>query len=190
MLRFAVVLLSVLLSLHAEEITVDTKAMTKVHNDLRKKYDSPPLAYSKDLENAAKKWAAHLQADNCSMMHSQGKVGPSGENLYWASASKKANAKDEQGNWVWQNSLQNISEADVVQAWYDEVQWYDYETNSCDKGRMCGHYTQVVWNTTKELGCAAMACADRSQVWVCEYAPAGNVSIRHASGKMEKLRPY
>lgn len=180
----------VLLSLNAEEITVDTKAMTKAHNDLRIKYGSPPLTYSKKLENAAKKWAAHLQANGCSMVHSQGAVGPLGENLYWSSAFKKANAKDEKGHWIWQRSLQDIDEASVVQAWYDEVQWYDYETNSCDKGRMCGHYTQIVWHTTTELGCAAMACDDRSQVWICEYAPAGNVFIHHASGKVEKLRPY
>lgn len=190
MKRFVVVLVLVYFSLNAEEIAVDTKAMTKAHNDLRKKYDSPPLTYSKDLENAAKKWAVRLQADGCAMVHSKGAVGPFGENLYWASAFKKADAKDEKGNWIWQRSLQDIDEAAVVQAWYDEVQWYDYATNSCDQGEMCGHYTQVVWNTTKELGCAAVACDDRSQVWVCEYAPAGNLSIRHASGKVEKLRPY
>ncbi len=190
MIRFAFVLVFALLSLKAEEITVDAIAMTKAHNDLRKKYGSPPLTYSKNLEDAAKKWAAHLQAEGCAMVHSQGAVGPTGENLYWASASKKANVKDEKGHWLWQNSLQDIDEAAVVQGWYDEVQWYDYETNSCEKDRMCGHYTQVIWNTTTELGCAATACTDRSQVWVCEYAPAGNVSIRQASGKVEKLRPY
>ncbi len=190
MIRFVFLLALALVSIHAEEIKVDVEAMTKAHNNLRKKHNSPSLTYSKSLENAAKKWAAHLQTGGCTMVHSQGAVGPTGENLYWASASKKATAKDAKGNWIWQNSLQNINESAVVQAWYDEVQWYDYETNRCEKGQMCGHFTQVVWNMTTELGCAAMACADRSQVWVCEYAPAGNISIRHDSGKVEKLRPY
>jgi pathogenesis-related protein 1 len=39
---------------------------------------------------------------------------------------------------------------------------------------MCGHYTQVVWKDSKEVGCAAYQCDDKSQVWVCQYKPAGN----------------
>jgi len=176
--------------IYAEVIAIDAKAITKAHNDLRKKYKAAPLKYSSSLEKAALKWAEKLKKDGCGMVHSHGKVGPYGENLYWASPKKRANTKDANGKWIWHNSLQKVKEAAVVQAWYDEVQWYDYETNRCEEGQMCGHFTQVVWNTTTELGCAAMACDDRSQVWVCEYAPAGNVSIRHSDGSLEVLKPY
>ena len=32
----------------------------------------------------------------------------------------------------------------AVQAWYDEKDFYNYgKTESCDKGAVCGHYTQV-----------------------------------------------
>ncbi len=190
MMRIALIWSLVFTYIYAQEIKVDAGAITKAHNDLRKKYDSPSLKYSKSLEKAAKKWAAKLQADGCGMVHSHGKVGETGENLYWASAIKSANAKDAKGNWIWHSKLKKVKEKAVVQAWYDEVQWYDYKTNSCEEGQMCGHYTQVIWNTTTELGCAAMACDDRSQVWVCEYSTPGNVSIHHASGKIEKLKPY
>jgi len=191
-MRF-ILLISLLVStyIYAEELSVDSDAITKVHNELRVKYKSPPLHYSKKLEKAARSWAKKLQGDGCGMVHSHGKVGDYGENLYWASPKKTANAKDAAGNWIWHNTLQKVSERDVVEAWYSEVQWYDYETNSCAAGQMCGHYTQLIWNTTTELGCAAMACDDRSQVWVCEYAPAGNVSIHYpSSGKTKRLRPY
>lgn len=30
-----------------------------------------------------------------------------------------------------------------VQLWYDEKTDYDYDTQRCVVGRMCGHYTQV-----------------------------------------------
>ncbi len=30
-----------------------------------------------------------------------------------------------------------------VQGWYDEVADYDYASNSCGAGAVCGHYTQV-----------------------------------------------
>jgi len=190
MMRFALVFTLLLTYIYAQEVKVNADAITKAHNDLRKKYDSPALKYSKSLEKSAKKWALKLQADGCGMVHSHGKVGVTGENLYWASAIKTANAKDAKGKWIWHSKLKKVKEQEVVQAWYDEVQWYDYKTNSCEAGQMCGHYTQVIWNTTTQLGCAAMACDDRSQVWVCEYTTPGNVSMQYADGRVERLKPY
>jgi len=175
--------------IYAEEIPVDSEAITKAHNVLRAKYKSPPLKYSTSLEKAARRWAEKLQHDGCKMVHSHGKVGKTGENLYWASA-RIMTRTDGNGNKTQSRSLQKVKEREVVQAWYDEVKWYDYKTNSCEEGQMCGHYTQLIWNTTSEVGCAAMACADRSQVWVCEYTEPGNISIRYPDGKVEKLRPY
>ena len=29
--------------------------------------------------------------------------------------------------------------------WYGEVEDYHYDTNSCNEGKLCGHYTQVRW---------------------------------------------
>ncbi len=164
MMRLVLLLLLFFTYIYGQELNIDANAITKAHNDLRKNAGSPALKYSKDLEKAAKKWAEKLQADGCGMVHSHGSVGKTGENLYWASALKTATVRDGNGNWIWHNSLKKVKEEEVVQAWYDEVQWYDYATDSCAKGQMCGHYTQVVWNTTTELGCAAMACDDSSQV--------------------------
>ena len=31
----------------------------------------------------------------------------------------------------------------VVQSWYNEVANYHYSSNTCDPGKVCGHYTQV-----------------------------------------------
>jgi hypothetical protein len=37
-----------------------------------------------------------------------------------------------------------------------------------------GHYTQIVWRETKEVGCA-IDSAKGQDVLVCRYFPAGNV---------------
>ena len=179
----------ILSDVYAEEVTVNTKAITKAHNDLRAQYKLRGLKYSKTLEKAARKWAKKLQKDGCGMVHSHGKVGAYGENLYWASPRVMTKTTSD-GKQTQNRSLQKVQDHAVVQAWFDEVKWYDYQTNSCEPNQMCGHYTQVIWNTTREVGCAAMACDDRSQVWVCEYAPAGNITLIHANGKKEKLKPY
>ncbi len=31
----------------------------------------------------------------------------------------------------------------ATEKWFEEEQWYNYETDSCVPGEMCGHYTQV-----------------------------------------------
>jgi len=41
---------------------------------------------------------------------------------------------------------------DGVQAWYDEKFDYDYDTLGCTAGKLCGHYTQVVWATSRQVG--------------------------------------
>jgi len=153
---------------------VDPDATLAAHNKWRSEVGVAGLRWSEVLQQQADKWAAELEATNaCRMKHSG-----SGENLYWAGPLKAANAVDSEGNWIWQNSLQAISEANMVDSWGSEKQWYDYATNSCNApvGESCGHYTQVVWRDTQEVGCAKAVCDDFSQVWVCNYKPAGNVT--------------
>jgi hypothetical protein len=50
---------------------------------------------------------------------------------------------------------------------------YDYKSNTCHQGGPCGHYTQVVWSGTRELGCGVARSPSR-EIWVCNYNPPGN----------------
>ncbi|XP_072013924.1 uncharacterized protein [Amphiura filiformis] len=73
----------------------------------------------------------------------------------------------------------------TVIAWHDaEVENYNYSTGACN--RACGHYKQVVWATSRELGCSRAWCSKlidnegnfngETNRWIeaCNYAPAGN----------------
>jgi pathogenesis-related protein 1 len=151
---------------------VDSAAMLAAHNQWRSEVGVAGLRWSEALQRRAETWAAELKRGNgCKMKHSG-----SAENLFWAGPMQSADAKDGDGNWSWRNSLQAIAEADVVNNWGSEKQWYDYGRNTCSApaGKGCGHYTQVVWRDSREVGCAKAVCADYSQVWVCNYEPAGN----------------
>jgi len=57
-----------------------------------------------------------------------------------------------------------------------EGQYYDYASNTCAQGHICGHYTQVVWGATQKLGCARYACNGLTypSTIVCDYGPGGN----------------
>jgi pathogenesis-related protein 1 len=153
---------------------VDPAAIVAAHNVSRTAVGVAPVRWSDALRERAEKWAAHLRDhESCRMEHSPG----SGENLYKAGPHQAASERDSDGNWLWKNSLQSVSEADVVGLWDREKQWYDHATNTCSApaNKSCGHYTQVVWRNSLEVGCAKAICSDFSQVWVCNYAPAGNV---------------
>ena len=62
-------------------------------------------------------------------------------------------------------------------SWISEKQYYHHATNSCDAGRVCGHYTQVVWRNTTKIGCAIYTCPgfQYGSTVVCDYGPGGNI---------------
>jgi pathogenesis-related protein 1 len=161
-----VFLLYLMTTLSAQAESFDATEMLAVHNHWRTKVGSPPLIYSPELAASSQRWADHLKVENhCRMQHSQ-PDGKYGENLYWASAIRWSDGKRE---------VQQVSPQKVVDTWGNEVKDYNYALNSCTQGKMCGHYTQVVWKSTARVGCAFAVCADSSeQVWVCQYQTPGN----------------
>jgi pathogenesis-related protein 1 len=159
--------------LMADFIKIDKDKILQEHNKLRAKHFDSPLKYSKTLEESSKKWALHLaKEEGCKMVHSHGEYG---ENLFWASAQISKSKRSDEKKWHISRSAQKIDDKKPVQDWYSEIKFYNYKTMECKSGEMCGHYTQVVWKDSKEVGCAAYKCDDKSQIWVCQYKPAGNI---------------
>lgn len=76
------------------------------------------------------------------------------------------------------------SMADAVTDWYNEVQYYDYNTGDTTiVGEPVGHFTQVVWKDTTEIGCAVAYCENLNQryFYVCDYSPWGNFNDNNAA---------
>ena len=137
----------------------------EAHNKVRKKHGLKALKWSNALAAYSQQWANNLgSSGSCKMIHRPG-TPPYGENLYWASPLRWSTGE---------STIQDVTIKEVVKTWADEEKWYDYASNSCQPGKQCGHYTQIVWENTTEVGCAIKVCADKSQTWVCSYNPAGN----------------
>jgi pathogenesis-related protein 1 len=75
-----------------------------------------------------------------------------------------------------------VTLAGASASWASEEPDYDYASNGCS-GAECGHYTQIVWRDTHEVGCGVAACGTNSPFlpdfpdWtfvVCDYDPPGN----------------
>lgn len=128
--------------------------MVAAHNSWRQRVGVPPLTWSTSAAKVAQSWANQLKnTQNCQMSHNPDR-GEYGENIYWSSG-------------------RSSTSKDVVNSWGSEVQDYDYATNQCNRGKMCGHYTQVVWRDTTQVGCGKASC-DSVEIWVCNYSPPGN----------------
>ncbi len=146
----------------AQEITVDPEKMAEAHNKWRSEVGVSPLEWSPELAGMAREWANVLVKEGSRLRHSNRQN--VGENLFYASAKVWSDGRRE---------AQNVTESEVVDSWASEKKNYDYSNDSCSG--ICGHYTQIVWETTKEVGCAAALSEDKSQVWVCNYRPPGNI---------------
>ena len=78
----------------------------------------------------------------------------------------------------------------VIDAWYSEFQNYDYDKGSSKNGGVIGHFTQLVWKSTTEIGCAvAEGTWNRltpSYFICCNYVPEGNL---HGQYTRNVLKP-
>lgn len=143
----------------------EKQGMINSHNKWRSTVKTAPITWSNDLASSAQNYADILrEKQHCQMVHSHTK--DIGENLFWASPVMYSDGT---------SALQPVTATQVVDSWGGESKDYNYQTNTCKKGKICGHYTQVVWRDTTQVGCAKTVCSDNSQVWVCQYSPAGNV---------------
>lgn len=138
--------------------------MLAAHNAARQEVGLADLTWSAELAAYAQEWAEQLLREGGGLRHRPAADLASrdaGENLSSSQSSAPGGA------------MQHPSRA--VAGWVAEKSAYDYASNSCATGRICGHYTQIVWRETTEVGCGVARNDDATrEVWVCNYSPAGN----------------
>lgn len=133
----------------AEPLSPD--ALLARHNHYRQELKLEPLVWSETLAQSAQAWADQLAATG-SFKHS---TTPYGENLWMGTAGAYA-------------------QADMVDSWGREKQHYAHGVfPNVTTGGVVGHYTQIVWRNTRQVGCG-LATGKGSDVLVCQYDPPGN----------------
>jgi hypothetical protein len=107
------------------------------------------------LAQGAQQWANHLAADVHSLEHSDA----GGENL-WAGTT-------------------GASPTEMVDAWGAEKQFFINggtfpDVSTTGNWQDVGHYTQVIWSKTTEVGGATATDGDMTYL-VCRYSPPVNM---------------
>ncbi|KAH7308039.1 CAP domain-containing protein [Stachybotrys elegans] len=126
-----------------------TSAVLNSTNTYRAEHNASDVTWNETLARFA---SAHLDDDDggggCDFEHSGG---PYGENLAIGYPNVTAS----------------------VEAWGDERGGYDF--GAAEFSPETGHFTQLVWKDTTDVGCERRLCGRRGWYLACEYWPRGNV---------------
>uniref|UniRef100_F7C095 GLI pathogenesis-related 2 n=1 Tax=Xenopus tropicalis TaxID=8364 RepID=F7C095_XENTR len=124
------------------------------HNKYRRQHGAPQLQLSRELCDSSQKWADHLLSINA-LQHSNT---ANGENLWYK----------------WNSSMRDASGAEVVETWYNEIKDYSFGRPGFQSNT--GHFTQVVWKDSREVGVAKAVDGKGMVIAVAQYSPAGNIT--------------
>lgn len=127
-------------------------------NMLREKHGVPNVKNNPEIAQIAKAWAKKM-AEKKSLSHSG--------NMY-------------KGNYLGENTFfasgQDVTVDKVIDSWYSEIKSYHFDWEEGKIGGTAGqygHFTQTVWNSTKEMGCGYATNGSKFYA-ACNYYPAGN----------------
>jgi uncharacterized protein YkwD len=128
------------------------------HNLERDRKGLDRLRWSGKLAREAQAWADRLAIENAMRHADQQTRAGAGENL-------------------WMGSAAYYSAEQMIDAFLDERQHYRPgefpAVSQTGKWQDVGHYTQIIWPTTEEVGCA-ISRNRTNDFLVCRYWPAGN----------------
>ncbi|WP_338244923.1 CAP family protein [Aurantiacibacter hainanensis] len=144
---------------HRERINPFAMDLLAAHNDARADVGVPRLEWSNRLARQAHEWAEHLAREG-RMIH--------------ADRTQRAGA----GENLWMGHAGYYSAETMVGGFVDERRHFRNgsfpQVSQTGNWRDVGHYTQVIWRDTREIGCA-VARGQTNDFLVCRYWPAGNI---------------
>ena len=137
-------------------LVCDANSITQTVNRYRAMHGAPPVVYSPNVESIATNWALNLATFD-KFEHSTNTYG---ENLamFWSSPSVY-------------DCTPYVNRA--IDSWYKEIANYNFETGGFAMNT--GHFTQLVWKDTSQIGVGCAKSARAIYVVMNFYKP-GNIA--------------
>lgn len=140
--------------------TADASSMLAHHNKVRKEVGVGPLKWNNEIAAYAQRWADYLaKSKRCDIRHRKPKEKEGeyfGENIFWG------------------KSATEIKIVEASYSWYAEKKEYQFSRFGDERGAVIGHYTQMVWRNTTEMGAGTATCPGGKIIVVANYNPPGN----------------
>jgi pathogenesis-related protein 1 len=136
----------------------EVQQLIGLHNKVRADVGVGSLIWSKKLAIYAQGWANNLASMDCDLRH----------------RPRSGKWKQKYGENLFIGTSGYYGVADAVRSWESEIIYYQGQTLDSSNYHDSGHYTQIVWKTTEQIGCAKAEC-NGNLIVVCNYNPPGNV---------------
>ena len=146
-----------------------------MHNQERANVQVPALTWSNDLARDAQNWANTIVSRNLRWDLCGTSQDPNGTQCPPHVPRDQANGQGENLAWGY-----NTPVVTLAQGWADERSNYVPGTpiaGNLGWPNVYGHYTQMVWSSTTQIGCGIAQQTIGANNWdilVCRYAPGGN----------------
>jgi pathogenesis-related protein 1 len=96
----------------------------------------------------------------------------------WAARGVFAHRETDLGENIFVSTNPQIAIATAMATWEKEKPFWNNKAGTCQAGKTCTHYTQMVWRATTEIGCGVNrgAGGQWKTMMVCNYNPGGNTT--------------
>ena len=150
--------------------TDNESAALEAHNLERMSLGIEPLKWSNNLTIEAKKYADYLAANDLFNHSKYEERQGQGENLY----TTQYYVINEGGAKYFFEETNYLSDASI--AWLDEKKNFKYAKIGSKKNNfyLTGHYTQMIWSKSTEVGMAFSKSKSGNVYVVARYYPSGN----------------
>lgn len=134
-----------------------SERLLEAHNAERERRGVPRLEWSPQLAAQAQAWAATLARSN---------------------RFEHASDRSDAGENLWMGTAGYFTPEDMIDGFVEEGRMFRPgrfpDVSKTGNWADIGHYTQLIWRETREVGCAVASGGD-SDILVCRYFPAGNM---------------
>jgi len=156
----------------ANELTAEEKQYIVDEVNLRRGQVDPPatnmirLQYDDDVADVAKDFTRECRFDNNDMPFTD-KFSWLGE-VFYSTTSIDSN---------------RVVIRKAINSWFQQRNFYNFDTQECRPGKSCGTYTELVWAENTSIGCGITTCRNmmvrgklrpRMTIFVCNVGPGGN----------------
>ena len=136
----------------------EAKIMVNLHNKARSEVGVGEITWSNELAAYAQEWVDHLAKTDCRLKH-RPRSGP------W---------KQKYGENGFAGTAGYYGVSDAAKSWEGEKKYYGNQVLNSSNWSSSGHYTQMIWKNSTQIGCAKIECGGQIII-ICNYSPRGNV---------------